>query len=1678
MNINITSAKVFTPAQLAASPALTAKTQVNLTQAADGLQSLGTTGALTQGAKDIRVELADRTVVNLKFNVTADGATREDFLAALKQAVSEMSAADLSPSQLKVKKGLADTYRVLSGAPGIQLQNEDALAHKMQSLDQRFQRLMGAQNALSTSTTQDHRLKVVQGAKIKHSQGTDGVPFSEQRQHSLVKRFPQLAQHSLIKNYGLLMAKNQQLLSAQDGLRLAHPRSTTYLRDGHDAVDGLFREVMGKANLPQLVLPDQRFLVNADILEKLEILLGPANNNQSLYHKLLENPPTIEDVGSGLKVLNVRFRAGNLAEQDAFMGETNKLDALKHILNTIGATPSTYIAEAFMQPALAPLASNPALNNDAKVDDILASPAMAELGKLAEQHTGMGAMASASHNLIQGLFGRIPQNQNGNPLIDNALQQIEKLVEVMVASGEQPENFSKAFNFLIEELQIVLAEAKPYTPEHFEGGLSMVRYERLPVLADVPPEGITVGYASSGMDALSTAFAAAKSMHGAQVDQVIQGGDNLNYFEVPELLKGGQLGNANEPIITAALNPSTPQASVNIQELAAKVNRRIEDHNPTTLILDVTIESDKTKLNDLMTALKPKIDDGSLNVILCKSYQKYGSLGSAKIMAGSITMINNGDAKFNDAKQFMTDSCDRLGNLAVDGTGKMIKGESQFLTHLIRCTHPDEIELIKDAAHKAQFIDRFVWPPSSDRPLDSSVASLPFVVRSDAVGTSAAGRLKVVGIEERDSFSFLNTSFLKISPPGSPVFLRLNPGHESPTRMVEQFFAVGHLSSQQEGYPNLVTPALISKKLSMIDLLAMGDVQPHIQALNGVAAHTLQTANAANIIAALLPVVPTVELNKFIHLYVESRGALGPAANRPLPDAIVETALRDLRGGKTELMNKVDFLALPNAADHLQALAALQVDVLTGGDTAAIILAANAGANPARSEFIRSFVAVRGAEALTPAQVYAKTALELRKEPVLRLNQLDLLAIPGRAQHLVALANVQQDTLETGSVAEILAALATPSDQMVTFVHKFVEVRGVQAATPQQIVAQALLDINTVHPDFCNRANFLSFANPMPQIEALAHLNDMALLTTGSSVEIGQRIVENTQTRMAFLALPEQAQRLLDLGAVPEATLKTGSVQQIEQALGAPVAVIPDVLHTFITQFVAVRGDREKTPQEVIAECNHQVQAVYPGTQIVSGNPIPADLVVNADLTSFVTLFTTARGAKQENPMKILQDSKMLFRADQVMPKAEFLDNLCQYQSSMKASLVHLLRTTGNLATAPAKAAVQTAYEKIIAQDFRGDGPDSESISPQTRATIMKDWASFALPALQPTVVLGYQNRFNNTYELLQMHVDDMPAYQRLNALESMDNRVFATPHPGGTGAPLADQQKLVKVLIEGAQAHEVFGLLQDLMLKDPAQPDKTQALLTAIRDLGADLPNGGGLLEGPAVSVPGLTAKAQLLLDPHAQTHLDSIAAQIADPLIALSAANLTQDTADVIIGAMQAPSNELQTFVRNFVAARNGQRTSLDEIRLSTSPQVAAHNQRLNPVDAQILKRGDANAIIAALGMPAPGPELTAYIQTYVSVRDSFDYGALITQQLQGLPNAQTHLDRLAQLPAWNPATNVQTADQIIAALTPPAPLPPLPPLPAPSAELQNFVRDYVRIRNQTIESPADLRQHLLTY
>ncbi len=1688
MNINVTSAQVYSPSQLAASPSLRAKTEVNLTQVAAGAQSLESTNVLTQGQKDIRVELADHRVVNLKFNVTADGVTRQDFLNALKQAVSQMSATDLSPSQLKVKKGLADTYRVLAASSGVQLQNEVALSFRMDRLDQRFQRLMQTQTAASTSATQDHRLRVVQGARIKHTGGgSDGVPFAEQRQHNLVQRFPQLAQHSLIKNYGLLMAQNKQPLANHDGLRLAHPRSTTYLRDSHAAVDGLFTEVITKANLPPLAQHHHRLLVNADILAKLETLLGPSNNNQSLYHKLFAEDPTIENIGSGLKVLNVRLRDGALTEQEAFMGETNKLEALKHILNTIGATPSTYVAEAYMQPALAPLPANPALDNENRMQTLADGPVMAELAKLAEQPTGMGAMASAAQNLVVGLSGHIPDDQRTNPLIDNSLQQIEKLLNVMVASGEHPEQFSKAFNFLIEELQIVLTEAKPYRPQDFESGLAAVRMDRTPILNDLPENGITVGYASSGMDALSTAFAAAKTMHqGGQVEQVIQGGDNLNYFEVPELLKGGQLGNANEPIITAALNPSTPQASVNIQDLAAKVNRRIQDHNPTTLILDVTIESDTTKLNDLMTALKSKIDDGSLNVILCKSYQKYGSLGSAKVMAGSITMVNNGDDKFNPAKQFMTDSCDRLGNLAVDGTGKMVKGESQFLTHLIRCTSANEIQLIKDAAQKAQFIDRFVWPPSSDRSLDSSVPALPFVVRGDAVGaTSASGRLNTSGIELRDSFSFLNTSYLVVTPPGSPAFLRLNPGHESPSRMVEQFFAVGHLSSQQGGYPALVSQTMITKKMNMVDLLAMDNLPQHVQALSGLDPQVLRTNNAGQIITALGLPAPGPELSKFIHLYVDIRGTAGAAGTRPLPQAVVDNSLNDLRGNKTALNNKVDFMALPNAADHLQALAALQADVLTGGDAAAIILAANAGANPARSEFIRSFVAVRGAAALTPAQVYAKTALELRKEPALKLNQLDLLAIPGRTQHLAALGNLQQNILQTGTVDQILAALALPpSDHLVTFVHKFVEIRGAGNTTPAQVVAQALQDIGTVHPEFLERANFLALANPQQHIEALAGINDMNLLRTGSAAEIGQGIITKTQTRMAFLALPEQAQRLQDLAAVPPAILNKGSVQEIEQALA--LLAVPVPLHTFITQLVALRGvippeyradNPGKTPQAVIAECNEQVEAIYPGTQIVSGHAIPAPLVVKAELTNFVTQFVAARGARPENPMQVLEMSKALFRGDQVMSKTDFLTNLRQYQSSMKASFVHLFRTTGNIDAAPAKAALQTSYERIIAQDFRGDGPASETVSPQTRATMMKDWAALALPVLSPTTA-GYAARFAKTHELLQMHVDDMPAYQRLNALESMDNRVFATPHPGGTGAPLADQQKLVKVLIEGAQAHEVFGLLQDLILKDPAQPAKTQALLTAIRDLGADLPNGGGLLEGPAVSVPGLTAKAQLLLDPHANTHLDSIAAQIADPLIALSAANLNQDTADVIIGAMQAPSNELQAFVRNYVTARDAQHTSLDEIRLSVHPDATTHIQNVSNIDAQILKRETANEIIAALGLPLPVPDPTTFIQTYARVRDSFDYTDLINQQLQGLPDAQNHLQSLSLLPNWNLATNTQTADQIITALTPPAPLPPLLPLPAPSAELQGFVRQYVQIRNQTIESPADLRKHLLTY
>lgn len=107
---------------------------------------------------------------------------------------------------------------------------------------------------------------------------------------------------------------------------------------------------------------------------------------------------------------------------------------------------------------------------------------------------------------------------------------------------------------------------------------------------------------------------------------------------------------------------------------------------PAVAVIDITVEKNvekatDQKINKIVTKFKKEIQAGNLQLMLCKSYQKFPSLGSGKVVAGGATIIGCGEgaAKLKASlEQAETDGA------CPDGD------EAQIVTHIM--THEDDAE--------------------------------------------------------------------------------------------------------------------------------------------------------------------------------------------------------------------------------------------------------------------------------------------------------------------------------------------------------------------------------------------------------------------------------------------------------------------------------------------------------------------------------------------------------------------------------------------------------------------------------------------------------------------------------------------------------------------------------------------------------------------------------------------------------------------------------------------------------------------------------------------------------------------------------------------------------------------------------------------------------------------------
>ncbi|MEV4573797.1 hypothetical protein AB0K16_11080 [Nonomuraea jabiensis] len=511
----------------------------------------------------------------------------------------------------------------------------------------------------------------------------------------------------------------------------------------------------------------------------------------------------------------------------------------KEILEGIGATPSAYQLYELMDPGEA--RPRPRVRVDAYADlaQLITSSAFSRLQDIARGKGELAPVCAMVEHLLLGLTDKFGPERS-DELTADALRSLSRLLDIVVEEPN-PSSAMRAVDLMMDEIAVVLAVAKNYKRTDYWKTMQDVLLKRAPSIAPYV-NGKEIELSShlmtSGMDALGTALYIALSSRGTA--QVSRATEKVDYFETGMLLgklKKGETAKPRKDVVVAALNPSTPFEPPSTKNLVEGVleglKARKRDDPPFALILDTTVEdgldpsTGRTRLDEVLNGLKGAIADGSLEVFLCKSFQKYASFGTGKVAAGDLTVLSKMDGYASQRTQAEA----RLQELDLDLARH---DEGQLVIHMLKHGNQDEQALMRAAAGNAEFVDKFCWPVTNTDLGSPYVDGIPLLLRSKPGGEIAALFQNLALVDWRGSFSFLRTSFVDLIPgPWGATdqqgdwYTRINTGHESKQAMVEYFYALGHLTTGM--------PPGAKKPTGQVDLSRpMKVVKEHWDALDGV----------------------------------------------------------------------------------------------------------------------------------------------------------------------------------------------------------------------------------------------------------------------------------------------------------------------------------------------------------------------------------------------------------------------------------------------------------------------------------------------------------------------------------------------------------------------------------------------------------------------------------------------------------------------------------------------------------------------------------------------------------------------------------------------------------------------------------------------------------------------------
>ncbi len=681
--------------------------------------------------------------------------------------------------------------------------------------------------------------------------------------------------------YGLQTTRN--LTVAPTGLRLYNKYSAVYLRDDPD-FERLQREnrVLTKLSIKKMESDSlysdfcnadehSYYFVNSKLIEKK---IKYYNSNwvphsfyqlsHGIYHMKVHN-------------LNTNFNMGY-----------NRTYTLEKLLKHLGANPSSF--QAIKELHTIHFADQDGeINNYAILTNLLNCNAYNTINKLAgDDSTPHVIVFRLILELLSGLlYFENPTYKNDidkfnkfktSKVIQSALLKIINILDLISVSANHDTNFTRYFELFINELHLIVIVTQLYDKESVTKLIKNVYLDRIPKLkSDKASLKAHISLDSSGMGALSTAVIAVLSDYN-NACLIKRISIHKDYYEFKDILHDRNIANQNSNlenigIFTATINPSTPyRGNTTIQSIIDAIITRAENtaFQFITLIIDITIEIDggenDSQLNKLVLGLADLIKAGKVNLIFAKSFQKYASFGCSKIMSGMVMAINNGDDKFAKSNSFIQDIHDE----------EFIQfDENQLLCYFLQNAADFELKLIQKASDNANFLHNYWKNNNSMQGFPENLMQfqpgLPFIMEKPLFFSDPKYQyhlntqffLQDLGLERRDSFSFMNSSFLIIKK----NFGRFTIGQESESRLLEKFYAL------------MVVPK--SNRIPTLQLVATVN---HDFIKNAIQSFVNTTDKIDNKIASLLHMAYVLLIDNLLNELHQLYKDYFPDSNAPITD--------------------------------------------------------------------------------------------------------------------------------------------------------------------------------------------------------------------------------------------------------------------------------------------------------------------------------------------------------------------------------------------------------------------------------------------------------------------------------------------------------------------------------------------------------------------------------------------------------------------------------------------------------------------------------------------------------------------------------------------------------------------------------------------------------------------------